>query len=291
MYYCFAVSSLVFLPKRSLIPLGDLEAEVSAFSTEMHQRIKSTITWPTLVGHISRRFGIPETQTREDLKIANAQELCAMQIPGLEEPRRAVQCPGCKRFFFCGRRGRGEVGVDSAARQALNGHWKYSCKSYAGDDSNFRIQMATRMFSYTAGDALGGRLIYAKDFKRCNSQTLGVTVEQSRLSLPSALITRSIDVPAPYRRPAWFSRKAFRFLERWRIMSFHTGQERARWNCLALLGPPRLHIRNEDSKMLGERADVMLSRIYDICMRFLKAACAFLEDPSRSDLRALLLSK
>ena len=289
MYYCFAVSSLVSLPKRSLIPLGDLEAEINAYSPELHRRVESTVTWPILVGHISRRFRIPEMQTREDLKAKNAEALCAMQIPGLEEPRRAVQCPGCKRFFFCGRCG--DAGVNSAARQALTAHWKYSCNAYAGADIEFRIQTATRMLSSTAGDSLGGRLIYANDFKRYNSQTWGVTIEQSRLSLPLALITRSIDVPAPYRRPPWFSRKAFRFLERWRIMSFHTGQERARWNCLALVGPPRLHKRNEESKMLGERADLMLSRIYDICMRFLKGACAFLEDPSRLDLRALLLSK
>ena len=288
MYYCFAVSSLVLIPKQSLVPLGELEAEISAFYPKLHQIVKNGITWPVFIKHISRHFGIPETQTRQDLMAENSQELCSMQIPGLEEPRRAVQCPGCKRFFFCER---AAENIDSAARQALTTHWRYSCSEHSDPYMEFRIQMGTRMFSYAAGDNVGGRLMYADDFRRWDCPPWNLNMERSWTNPAYAFVTRAVDVPAPYRRPRWFSRNSFRFLERWKIMSFHTGQEMARHNCLALVAPPRNRKGHENSRKLGERANVLLSRINEVCMRLLKAACAYFEDPSRTHLRALLLTK
>jgi len=275
---------MIFLPTQTPVPLTDIESVVDKYRHKISQSIQNSIGWEVVLKHLVDNFGIDKEQTKNTL-LASLPSPMVQQIPGIPKPRPGLVCPDCHRPLSA--KNRGIKSSLSSGHQSLRSHWKNtSCKEQEDLESITAVYY-TPLFAYDMLRAPNYRLIFSDSYRSCQAPDASKADKKP-------IIRKTEQKPkvegAPGVTPDFIPDVISTYLKQWKLLENDPVREEVRNTILALLSTRIPHKHDENSKDFEARLDLTLSRIVDLCLRFMKGATAFIHT-GPVELLGLLLSK
>jgi len=275
---------MIFVPTQTLVPFTDIQTVIEKYRRKIGLIIERSIGWKAATKHLADNFGIDTEQTKDTL-LSKLPSPMMQQIPGLPRPQLGLLCPDCKcpvAMTASGRRSDIQGG-----RQNMTHHWKHSpCKKRQSTEG-LATALFIEAFTYDVVTGIRHRIIFDSSYRSCEAP-------EASKSEWKDVVTKLVQQPAvdyaPNEHPDFLPVAIPTSLKRWKLLGNSAGREAVRNDVLALMSsriPPRL---DEKSKNLSTRLHITLSRIGDLCLRFLKGALVLIHT-GPVELLGLLLSQ
>jgi len=262
----------------------DIKSVVDKYRHKISQSIHNSIGWKAVLEHFVNNFGIDKEQTKDTL-FASLPSPMMQQIPGIPKPRPGLICPDCNRPLSA--KPRGASNSLSGGHQSLRSHWKNTSCKRPDVLENIAAVYYTQLFAYDIPKGPNYRLIFSDAYRSCQAPDVSKTEKKS-------IIRKTVQMPkgkgAPGVTPDFIPDVISTYLKQWELLENDPDREEVRNTILALLST-RIPLRHdENSKNIEARLDLTLSRILDLCLRFMKGATAFIHT-GPVELLGLLLSQ